>query len=223
MNGAATFDESLAAARAAVAGSGAALVRALAQVTGASGEDLVRTLGDRFGYPVLSMAQLQALTPLFEPIAYTECAQRGVVAASDAAGATWLVLGDPFDGATEDWALRRLAAVGMQPQIGIAHPDDLLALFTQAERQLRAIDGLGSTAASGGDEEVAAVISLASISDDTSPVVKLVHSTIYDALKLLAGTGESLSGRLLLLDCLRMEWRSVGLTRDPECKVCGRN
>jgi adenylyltransferase/sulfurtransferase len=41
-----------------------------------------------------------------------------------------------------------------------------------------------------------------------------------EALKLLAGTGESLSGRLLLLDCLSMEWRSVKLSKDPACKVC---
>ena len=43
-----------------------------------------------------------------------------------------------------------------------------------------------------------------------------------EALKLLAGTGESLSGRLLLLDCLRMDWRSVVLSRDPGCKVCSK-
>jgi len=41
-----------------------------------------------------------------------------------------------------------------------------------------------------------------------------------EALKLLAGVGESLSGRLLLFDCLRMEWRSVRLSKDPACKVC---
>ena len=41
-----------------------------------------------------------------------------------------------------------------------------------------------------------------------------------EALKLLAGAGESLSGRLLLLDCLGMEWRSVRLSKDPACKIC---
>lgn len=41
-----------------------------------------------------------------------------------------------------------------------------------------------------------------------------------EALKLLAGAGESLSGRLLLFDCLAMEWRSVKLSKDPACKVC---
>ena len=41
-----------------------------------------------------------------------------------------------------------------------------------------------------------------------------------EALKLLAGAGESLNGRLLLFDCLRMEWRTVRLSRDPACNVC---
>ena len=41
-----------------------------------------------------------------------------------------------------------------------------------------------------------------------------------DALKLLAGCGETLTGRLLLLDALEMDWRSVRLTRDPTCAVC---
>jgi molybdopterin-synthase adenylyltransferase len=43
-----------------------------------------------------------------------------------------------------------------------------------------------------------------------------------ETLKLLAGAGESLNGRLLLLDCLSMEWRSVRLSRDPACKVCAK-
>jgi len=42
-----------------------------------------------------------------------------------------------------------------------------------------------------------------------------------EALKLAAGIGESLSGRLLLLDALSMEWRSVRFKKDPGCAVCG--
>jgi len=42
-----------------------------------------------------------------------------------------------------------------------------------------------------------------------------------EAIKLILGVGESLSGRLLLFDALSMEWRSVRIHRDPECAVCG--
>ena len=42
-----------------------------------------------------------------------------------------------------------------------------------------------------------------------------------EALKLAAGIGESLAGRLLLLDALEMEWRTVRFKKDAGCAVCG--
>ena len=44
-----------------------------------------------------------------------------------------------------------------------------------------------------------------------------------EALKLLSGAGEPAVGRLLLLDGLAMEWRSVKFGRDAQCAVCGAN
>lgn len=41
-----------------------------------------------------------------------------------------------------------------------------------------------------------------------------------EALKLIVGCGEPLAGRLLLLDGLAMEWRSVAVPRDRGCVVC---
>jgi adenylyltransferase/sulfurtransferase len=41
-----------------------------------------------------------------------------------------------------------------------------------------------------------------------------------EAIKLLVGTGESLSGRLLIIDAHRADWRTVKVTRDPGCRVC---
>lgn len=42
-----------------------------------------------------------------------------------------------------------------------------------------------------------------------------------EALKLAAGIGVTLAGRLVLLDALRMEWRSVRIRKDADCRVCG--
>jgi adenylyltransferase/sulfurtransferase len=42
-----------------------------------------------------------------------------------------------------------------------------------------------------------------------------------EALKVVAGIGEPLVGRLLLFDALRMQSRVISLPRDPECPVCG--
>jgi molybdopterin/thiamine biosynthesis adenylyltransferase len=54
-----------------------------------------------------------------------------------------------------------------------------------------------------------------------APLVGIVGATqAAEALKLLAGTGRSLAGRLLLLDSLAMEWREVRMLKDPRCPVC---
>src|SRR5260221_181213 len=42
-----------------------------------------------------------------------------------------------------------------------------------------------------------------------------------EAIKLIVGTGESLSGRLLMIDANAADWRTVKVTKDPGCRVCG--
>jgi molybdopterin/thiamine biosynthesis adenylyltransferase len=54
-----------------------------------------------------------------------------------------------------------------------------------------------------------------------APLVGVVGSLqASEALKLLMGIGESLSGRLLLYDALHSQWRQIRLARDPHCPVC---
>jgi molybdopterin/thiamine biosynthesis adenylyltransferase len=43
-----------------------------------------------------------------------------------------------------------------------------------------------------------------------------------EAIKLIAGAGETLAGRIFLFDGLRGAARTVALKRDPSCPVCGR-
>ncbi|MFO1380809.1 MAG: HesA/MoeB/ThiF family protein [Chitinivorax sp.] len=54
-----------------------------------------------------------------------------------------------------------------------------------------------------------------------APLVGIIGSMqAAEALKLLIPTGTSLNGRLLLLNALQMEWRTLRLKRDPACAVC---
>ncbi len=54
-----------------------------------------------------------------------------------------------------------------------------------------------------------------------APLVGIIGSVqAAEALKLLARVGESLAGRLLLLDGLSMAWRNIRLLKDPACPVC---
>jgi molybdopterin/thiamine biosynthesis adenylyltransferase len=54
-----------------------------------------------------------------------------------------------------------------------------------------------------------------------APLVGIVGSAqAAEALKLVAGIGRSLVGRLLLVDARRTEWTELALARDPACPVC---
>lgn len=54
-----------------------------------------------------------------------------------------------------------------------------------------------------------------------SPLVGMIGTTqAAEAMKLLMGIGQSLEGRLLLLDALNMEWRTIKLGKDHQCTVC---
>jgi molybdopterin/thiamine biosynthesis adenylyltransferase len=55
-----------------------------------------------------------------------------------------------------------------------------------------------------------------------APLVGMIGTAqAAEVLKLLLNIGESLQGKLLLLDALSAEWRAIKLARDPNCTVCG--
>jgi molybdopterin/thiamine biosynthesis adenylyltransferase len=54
-----------------------------------------------------------------------------------------------------------------------------------------------------------------------APLVGIVGSIqAAEALKLLAGVGSSLAGRLQMLDARSMEWTEIRAGRHPGCPVC---
>jgi sulfur-carrier protein adenylyltransferase/sulfurtransferase len=46
---------------------------------------------------------------------------------------------------------------------------------------------------------------------------------VNEAIKLITGIGESLSGRLMIYDALEMSYKTVKINKDPDCAVCGKN
>ena len=54
-----------------------------------------------------------------------------------------------------------------------------------------------------------------------APLVGIIGSLqAMEAIKMLAGIGQTLIGRLLLLDAASMQWRDLKLPRDPDCETC---
>lgn len=56
-----------------------------------------------------------------------------------------------------------------------------------------------------------------------APLVGIIGAVqAAEALKILAGYGEPLDGRVLLLDACTMQWRTLSLKKDNACAICGK-
>ncbi|MEX0964917.1 MAG: molybdopterin-synthase adenylyltransferase MoeB [Pseudohongiellaceae bacterium] len=55
-----------------------------------------------------------------------------------------------------------------------------------------------------------------------APLVGIIGAVqAMEAIKLLCGIGQTLTGRLLLLDASTLQWREMRLPRDHDCEACG--
>ncbi|AEF99242.1 HesA/MoeB/ThiF family protein [Methylomonas methanica] len=55
-----------------------------------------------------------------------------------------------------------------------------------------------------------------------APITGIIGSTqALEAIKVIMGIGETLAGRLLILDGLSMEWQTLRLKKNPACPTCG--
>ena len=136
----------------------------------------IAELSARLRMPCIELGE-QA--PAFDLVSYADAARRSCVAVRDADGCISVVLGDPFDLDTQDWIEERLA---MPFRYRLASREEVSAYLAQQEQGLRALDSVtvegGGTAGPQAEE-----ISFEAAAEADSTVVKLVSSTLYDALK----------------------------------------
>ena len=127
----------------------------------------------------IDLVELHASRPAFDVIPYAEAARRGCAAVRGAAGELFIVLGNAYDLDTQDWIEDRMRA---DFTYRLAQSDDVTAYLSKQESALRALDGF-SQEESSSVKEKAEEISFEAASEGDSTVVRLVNSTLYDALK----------------------------------------
>ena len=143
-------------------------------------ELLMQALGSVLDYRVLDSHTLLTLDPAFDLIAYADAVKQGCLAFRDGA-VVLLVVPDPFDEARQAWCVERL---GAGYEVCLAQAADLSAFLSRHEDSMRAIDTALPAGEAGTDSGTDLEdLSIRSIGEGTSVVVKLVHSTLYDALK----------------------------------------
>jgi len=172
-------DDTLAALRREALAVGQMLLPRLQDQFGLTADAALAALAAHVRLPAFDMAALNALAPDFSRLAFSEAARRHCLVAQDGAR-TRLLLTDPWDGASRAYAAHVL---GTPFDIGLAHPADLAVLLARHEEGLRAMEGVGGDATQRIRDSSAETLSFASIAEDASPVVRLVRSTLYDALK----------------------------------------
>jgi general secretion pathway protein E len=168
-------------ARARAAQLGCAAADLLEQESMLDPASFVACLARTLHYPVLVMEQFDRLEPAFDLLPFAEASAHQCVAVRDRAGRIIVAMADPLDASLPGWAAER---IGCAFSWALAHRSDLAAWLARHEDSFNAMDGLRAQAGhAAGARADLHELSFQTISEDTSPVVKLVHSTLYDALK----------------------------------------
>ena len=158
---------------------GVPVIKILEETSGHTPDQLVAELGRLLRMPPLTMENLHALTPAFEMLPFTEAVAQECALFRQ--GEKYiLAVGNPFSRHLRAWAEERIDVAVVWH---LVHPADLAAFFALQEKTMRAMDSLlpatAHSAIKAGEED----LSLKTINEGSSPVVRLVHSTLYDAHK----------------------------------------
>ncbi|WP_343586905.1 GspE/PulE family protein [Pseudomonas viridiflava] len=157
------------------------LLTRLEQLACDTPDTFTQRLGLTLHYPVLDSQSLLASTPRFDKVSLAMCLKREFVLIEQG-GQLLGVFADPFDHARLAWVDDVLQGAPLY----LAHAADLATFLARHEESFHAVDALDHDTEASSESDPLQRLSLASISEDQSRVVKLVNSTLYDALKLHA-------------------------------------
>jgi len=160
---------------------GRPLMEVLEELSGLTPDVFVLALGQCMHYPTLTALDLHAMQPMFDLLRFNDASTLHAVLMQKSDQSLYLVLADPFD---EPLQLRLQSMLRVPVQWCLAHRNDIAACLQFHETQMRAMDQVHASDSISSEEETPVEeLSLKSISEDSSPVVRFVRSTLYDALK----------------------------------------
>jgi general secretion pathway protein E len=161
------------------------LVAELEAASGLDARQIVQALADPFGLAVMETAEMLACATAFDLLPLAQALARHCVLLRAPGGQVLGVIADPFDVDLQTWLSTRARATPAAPlHLRLALQADIQAYLSKQEESARAVDTLVANVGDARrDGKTAAVLSFASVSEAASPAVKLVNSTLYDALK----------------------------------------
>jgi general secretion pathway protein E len=158
-------------------------IEALEEASQLSPADFTRQLSESFAYPQITLTQMLTLHPAFELISFSESLQRECVLLRDD-NETIFVFADIFNQNLPSWAAERIGGAFITH---LAHRSDVAAYLAKHEEETRTVQlAIDHVTSASSDADANEELSLNMIEGDASPVIKLVRSTLYDALKVEA-------------------------------------
>lgn len=159
---------------------GGAPIAELEKLTGRRTDELLPALAALLTFRYVPGAELQRLSPAFDLLGPADAARRGCLLVREDTRLL-AVHSDPFDPTLRGWLEARVPQV---MEWALAQRADISSSIGRHEQNLRALDEeVVSTGAAEGREGEPEALTLASIRRDGSPIVRLVHSTVFDALR----------------------------------------
>lgn len=163
---------------------GRMLIEVLEESMGLPPADFVSQLASKFGYQAIDANEMHNSRAAFELVSLEKCSKIDCVILEAESGELIAITADPFAQGLRVWIENNVPEAFSWR---IAHLSDIRAYIARHEDELRTLGNLEDRQneplqISEGIEE----LSLRVINEQTSPVIKLVHSTLYDALKINA-------------------------------------
>jgi general secretion pathway protein E len=140
---------------------------------------MLAAVADLTGYPVLHLSDGWPVTPAFTLAPYTDMVARLVVLGHDGSGKLVAALGLPLDRHNGPWLAR------LSPQeVFLADPEALRSMLDSHEMAFSAVaDAVGVDQAGEAARDDSGDLTLTSIQGEVSPAVRLINSTVFDALR----------------------------------------
>ncbi|MDR5853883.1 GspE/PulE family protein [Caballeronia sp. LZ062] len=131
-------------------------------------------------------AALETLEPRFDLLSFGDALSRKCLLAADSKATEaklWLLLADPFDPLLRAWAMNRIK----KPfAFAFCVPTELMAFLALHESAHQALTQINVEGQSAAVADAGVEITLATLAADSHPVIRLVNSSLYDALRARA-------------------------------------
>jgi general secretion pathway protein E len=155
------------------------VLEVLAEASGLAGDRYAEALATAFDYRFVSGDELAQFVPDFSLLPPSDATRRHCVLVHED-DKLLAIFTDPFDEVLRGWLELRITA---PVEWALAAREEVSNLIARSAEGLRAIDTVVPENEDHVKGDEVENLSYVKISEDTSPVVRLVHSTVYDALR----------------------------------------